>query len=270
MLNKFLYIIFISSFLYSNNLLLLKKYNENKNNINNWLMSEKLDGVRAYWNGKELISKSDKKFNTPKWFIKDFPPFHIDGELWIKRNNFEKVISIVNKKNPTQEWSNLTYNIFDVPNDKIGLLKRLDILKDYLKNKPNKYIKIIKQIRCKDKKELNEFLNKIVKNGGEGVVIRKPNQKYFYKRSKNDLKVKKYFDDECKIIGFTDGKGKYKGFVGSIICKLENDKIIKIGSGLTDKLRKNPPKIGQNITFKFYGYTKNKIPKFPVFLRVRK
>ena len=97
------------------NLLLLKSYH-NDTNVTNWLMSEKLDGVRAYWTGERLISRSGKAFAVPKWFTKGFPPFEIDGELWTSRGDFENVISIVNKQTAHDGWQQITYQIFEVPN----------------------------------------------------------------------------------------------------------------------------------------------------------
>lgn len=46
---------------------------------------------------------------------------------------------------------------------------------------------------------------------------------------------------------------------------MPNDRVIKIGSGLKDKDRENPPKIGSIVTYKFNGLTKNSLPRFPVF-----
>ena len=110
------------------NLLLLKSYNTDIN-VTNWLISEKLDGVRAYWTGKELVSRSGKIFAVPDWFRKDFPPFEIDGELWTKRGDFENVISIVNKQAPHKAWMQISYQIFEVPHQKGALMMRLEVLK---------------------------------------------------------------------------------------------------------------------------------------------
>ncbi len=104
-------------------LLLLKVYKDQ--NISGWVMSEKLDGIRAYWNGKELLTRSGKIIHAPKWFTKDFPPFKIDGELWSKRGDFENISSIVRDKIPTEKWQEITYNIFEVPNQKGNLFERL-------------------------------------------------------------------------------------------------------------------------------------------------
>jgi DNA ligase-1 len=112
------------------NLLLLKVYKDQ--NISGWVMSEELDGIRAYWNGKNLISRGGKIINAPKWFTKNFPPFEIDGELWTKRGDFNHISSIVRDKTPSGEWRKVTYNIFEVPNAKGNLFERLAKVKPYL------------------------------------------------------------------------------------------------------------------------------------------
>ena len=63
-------------------LLLLNTYKDQ--NITSWVMSEKLDGIRAYWDGTNLISRGGKIIHAPPWFIKDYPAFELDGELWCR------------------------------------------------------------------------------------------------------------------------------------------------------------------------------------------
>ena len=227
-------------------------------------MSEKLDGVRAYWDGEKLISRGGKTFNPPKFFIKDFPKYELDGELWSKRGDFSNIVSIVKQKDPHLKWGEITYNIFEVPHAKGDLIKRLKNVKE------SRYIKLIKQIKVKNIKHLKEFQKKIEKAGGEGVVVRDGSLNYYTGRNNNALKVKSYIDDECEIVGYNKGNGKYKNMIGSLSCRMKNLKIIKIGSGLSDKLRVTPPKIGAIITFKYYGLTSKGNPRFPIFLRIRK
>jgi DNA ligase-1 len=250
------------------NLLLLKSY-KNDINVRNWLISEKLDGVRAYWNGKELISRNGKEFTAPTWFTKDFPPFEIDGELWTKRGAFENVISIVNTQSPHDGWKEITYQIFEVPNQKGALLERLNILEKWLERNPNEFIKILPQKVCKGSAHLKEVLAEVERKGAEGLVVRDPNALYIGKRSSSSLKVKNFMDDECTVTGYTKGHGKFEGLVGALLCAWQ-DKTLKIGSGLSTEDRKYPPKLDVNITFKYNGLTKYGNPKFPVFLRVRK
>jgi len=248
------------------NLLLLKTYNSDIN-VTNWLMSEKLDGIRGYWTGRELISRSGKVFAVPAWFVKDFPPFEIDGELWSKRGDFEHISSIVNSHDGN--WSAISYNIFEVPHQKGGLLERLDILKKWLLKHPNNIIKIIPQKVCKGSSHLKKVLAEVEKKGAEGLVVRDPKALYVGKSSSSSLKVKSFQDDECVVKGYTQGHGKFEGLVGAILCEWQ-DRVLKIGSGLSNEDRKNPPKIDSTITFKYNGFTKYGNPKFPVFLRIRK
>jgi DNA ligase-1 len=265
-----LWFIFFSLFLWGEkpNLLLLKSYNTDIN-VTNWLMSEKLDGVRAYWNGKELVSRNGKTFSAPQWFTKDFPPFEIDGELWTSRGDFENVISIVNTQTPHEGWKQIFYNIFEVPNQKGGLLMRLEVLDKWLMKNPNKFIKILPQMVCNNEHHLKEELKRVEALGAEGLVVRNPKALYVGKRSSSSLKVKSFQDDECKVIGYTNGQGKFEVLVGALLCEWK-DRTLKIGSGFSDEDRKNPPMLDANITFKYNGLTKYGNPKFPVFLRVRK
>ena len=158
---RLLILIFLYLNLYSYELQKAKIYDKSKHNITNWYMSEKLDGIRAYWNGKEFISKNGNKIYAPDWFIKDFPNFELDGELWSKRDDFENIQNIVLDEKPTQKWNEITYNIFEVPNTDGNFDKRLGKIQSWLEKNPNKFIKIIPQKICKDESELNNYLNQI-------------------------------------------------------------------------------------------------------------
>jgi len=263
---KLILLVLLVSSLFSSKpkLFLLNNYSDDIN-ISSWHMSEKLDGVRAYWDGKKLISRNGKLFNAPAFFISNFPKHELDGELWTKRADFSNISSIVNTKKSKKMWNNLTYNIFEVPNAKGNLLKRLNSI-----DNKSKYIKIIKQIKIKDEKHLQEFLKSVENKSGEGVVIRDSSLLYYIGRNNNSLKLKSYIDDECEVISHNKGKGKYIDKLGSLSCKMGNNIIIKIGTGFNAKERVNPPKIGDIITFKYYGLTSKGNPRFPVFLRVRK
>ena len=127
----------------------------------------------------------------------------------------------------------------------------------------------IPKLKSKIKNSYICFLKEIEAKGGEGVVVRDPNAPYIAKRTNRALKVKTFHDEECKIIGYNSGKGKYSSLLGSFTCKMENGTTFKIGSGLSDNLRQSPPGIGTIITFKYQEFTKYGKPRFPVFLRVR-
>jgi len=260
------------------NLLLLKTYQINQP-VNGWVMSEKLDGVRAYWNGQQLLSRNGSAFAAPAWFTEGFPAFELDGELWFKRSAFSETISIVNQLQAHDGWQNLTYQIFEVPNQPGGLLSRLAVLQNYLDKNPNSYIKVIKQTSIEAKQQVQTELNRVIALGGEGLVLRDPSALYHSGRSALDLKLKPKEDAECQVVGYTKGQGKYQGQVGALICEIidgqfphlthSQERMIKIGSGLSDADRRSPPEEGQIVTFQYMGLTKNGLPRFAVFLRVR-
>lgn len=267
-------------FAFASDILLLNKISEQeiqKKNFNGYLMSEKLDGIRGIWEAGKFKTRQDNPIHTPSYFTYNFPSFKLDGELWIARAKFDEVSALIRSDNlDSSLWKSVTYNVFDVPNaceefklTPCTLSNRLKVLERYLQQNPNPYIKIIKQIPIKDQEHLKEFYKDIVFNKGEGVVIRKDFAPYEKGRSKNALKLKPYEDAECKVIAYTEGKGKFQGKIGALLCQMPNDRVIKIGSGLKDKDRENPPEIGSIVTYKFNGLTKNFLPRFPVFLHIR-
>ncbi|EAJ2879329.1 DNA ligase [Campylobacter coli] len=272
--------IWCACFAFASDILLLNKISEQeiqKKNFNGYLMSEKLDGIRGIWEAGKFKTRQDNPIHTPSYFTYNFPSFKLDGELWIARAKFDEISALIRSGSlDSSLWKSVTYNVFDVPNaceefklTPCTLSNRLKVLERYLQQNPNPYIKIIKQIPIKDQEHLKEFYKDIIFNKGEGVVIRKDFAPYEKGRSKNALKLKPYEDAECKVIAYTEGKGKFQGKIGALLCQMPNDRVIKIGSGLKDKDRENPPKIGSIVTYKFNGLTKNSLPRFPVFLHIR-
>ena len=236
-------------------------------NISGWLMSEKLDGIRGYWDGEKLYTKNGNLIYAPKWFTKDFPPFALDGELWSKRDDFSFIQSTVLDLNASNDWEKITYNIFEVPNTKGDFLSRLQIAKEWFETHPNSYANFIEQIVCHDENELQNYLAKIVSLKGEGIIIKDGKLPYHTGRSPFILKVKQVQDMEGKVIGYNYDKfAKFK----SLKLKLDNGVIFNLGGGISEDDKLHLPKIGEMVTFKYYGFTNRGVPKFASFLRVRK
>ncbi len=263
---KFIVLLFLSVFSFAVELQKPLTYEEQ--NINGWFMSEKLDGIRGYWDGKQLLTRKGKKIYPPKWFIKNFPNFELDGELWTKRNDFENIQNIIMDKKPSEDWKNITYNIFEVPNTKGDFFQRLEKAKSWFKKHPNKYVNIIKQIKIKDENHLNNYMEEIISKKGEGVIVKDPSKNYHTGRSPHILKLKKAQDIEGVVIRVNFNE-KTK-LLKSLVIKLDNGITFNLGNGFTNKQRKNYPKIGEIVTFKYFGFTKYGKPKFASFLHVRK
>lgn len=245
----------------------LKVYRDDLN-VTGWVMSEKLDGVRAYWDGDQLISRSGRVLSPPQSFTQGFPSFALDGEIWSRRGEFEHIASIVNTKENKAGWDELTYNIFEVPHQKGGLLQRLNVLEAYLHLHTAEKLHILNQIIVNDEEDVRSFFEKVIARGGEGIVLRDPNEAYYTGRTSSALKYKPFTDAECMVTAVIEGKGKFSGQLGAVKCDYQG-KIIKIGSGFTSEQRKRSFEIGTVVSFKYYGLTHLGNPKYPVFLRVR-
>ena len=239
--------------------------------ISDYFVSEKLDGIRAYWNGKNLMSRQGNIIHSPKWFTKDFPDIVLDGELFIERGKFELIASSVLKDNPiSQEWQKVKFMIFDMPNHSGRFSQRLQAMKILINQVNSPYLQIIEQSKIDDKENLMKKLDEMVAHGAEGLMLRKADSFYQAKRNDDLIKLKKYQDAEAKVIAHIKGKGKYQNMMGSLLVENIKDKMrFRIGTGFSDKQRKNPPKIGDIITYKYYGKTKNNIPRFASFIKIR-
>ena len=83
---------------------------------NPYLVSEKFDGVRAFWDGQSLRFRSGLPIAAPDWFIAGLPKTPLDGDLWLGRGRFDELSGTVRKRLPVEvEWRQVRYMIFDLP-----------------------------------------------------------------------------------------------------------------------------------------------------------
>jgi DNA ligase 1 len=249
--------------------LLLAESWDTERDIAGWWMSEKLDGVRAYWDGKQFLSRQGNIFHAPDWFIEGLPLMPLDGELWIDRKAFQRTVGIVKRQDKPTIWKEVKYLIFDAPDARGGFEDRLKFLKDIAKKWAATYATIHDHKECRDADHLMKELKKVEALGGEGLMLREPGSQYVPRRSSTLLKVKTFHDAEAVVIGYQAGKGKHSGRMGAVVAKLPNGKEFEIGTGFTDKQRANPPAIGSNVTFRYQELTEAGIPRFPSFVRER-
>ena len=250
--------------------LLLAKVYKPQSDISRYLMSEKFDGVRAYWNGEHFISRQGNIFHSPTWFSENFPKQPLDGELWLARNQFEKLLSAVSKDEPVdEEWRELSYRVFELPEAEGVFAKRYKALSRLLDDIDNPYIKLVEQYSVDSHEALMRRLDEVVNAGAEGLMLHDELAEYETGRSTALLKVKRYEDAEARVIQHLPGKGKYLGMMGALLVETPEGVRFKVGSGFSDAERANPPKIGSMVTYKYYGKTRKGKPKFASFMRVR-
>lgn len=239
--------------------------------VEDYLVSEKYDGVRAIWNGRRLQTRRGNPIYAPAWFTAKLPNVMLDGELWVGYGKFEYVSGLARQlAGKDEDWRKVRYLIFDMPNASSAFEQRYEQYRDLVARINEPHILAIKQQRMRTRKDLDAYFNAVLERGGEGVMLHLANAQHQSGRTANILKYKPYSDAEAVVIGYTKGKGKYQGKVGALIVRNLDDGIeFKIGSGLTDKHRANPPVIGTVITYRYQDKTKYNKPRFARFLRVR-
>lgn len=249
--------------------LLLAEVYQNNIDVQQYWVSEKLDGVRAFWDGKQLISRGGQLIAAPAWFVAHFPTQKLDGELWLGRNAFAETLSIVSKATPVDsEWQQLGYYIFELPDAPGNFSERITLMQQLVQQHNSPYLKLVPQFRLASKEQLQAKLHELEQSGAEGLMLHHQDAAYTTGRSNALLKLKTYQDTEAEVIGYRPGKGKYQGMVGALVVKMPDGKTFAIGSGLTDALRQTPPEIGSIITYRYNGYTKTGLPRFARFLRL--
>ncbi len=232
-----------------------------------WWMSEKMDGVRAYWDGENFISRLGNVYHAPAWFKKGLGTEPLDGELFVGRGQFQQTVSVVRRQDMSDDWEHVRYVVFDAPKVPGTFEERLEYLKQHC-NIWTRH-KLCGQEKCQGVEHLKEALAKMNKAGGEGLMLRKPGSLYEAGRSTTLLKVKTFYDAEATVVGHSPGKGRHKGRLGALECKMPDGTLFSVGSGLSDKERDNPPAIGAVITYHYQELTKDGVPRFPTYMRER-
>ena len=181
--------------------LALAKVYHQQNDLSDYWVSEKLDGVRAYWDGQQLLSRSGNVYNAPNWFIQGFPDQTLDGELWINRSRFEQLVSTVRKQIPVDsEWKQVKFMVFDLPTSIAPFSTRLKQMQRIVAQVNNPFMELVEQSRVNNHEALMQRLNKVVASGGEGLMLHDGNALYRSGRTSDLLKVKRYQDAEATVI----------------------------------------------------------------------
>lgn len=245
------------------------KYHANIDLQKYWI-SEKYDGVRAYWDGKNLVSRQGYIISAPKNFTAALTDVHLDGELWIERGQFDRLSGIVRRQSAVSaDWVDIKYMVFDLPDSSEIFDHRLKSLEVLITDIDTPHIRLVKQFKISSHSQLMEWLSQVTENKGEGLMLHLGSSIYQNTRSNDLLKLKIKSDDEATVIGHLPGKGKFNGLLGSILVETTKGIQFKIGSGFSLAERKNPPPIGSIITFQYIGLTNKGTPRFASFLRIR-
>jgi hypothetical protein len=183
--------------------------------------------------------------------------------------------------------------------EEIPFEQELTVLQDAVPSEGRIYLHRQKKLPLGVKdaaKAVEEELNRIVGLGGEGVMLRNPDEPWLPKRVASLLKYKPFSDDEGVVVGFTSGRktdkgSKLLGMIGSLILDYKGKRLEL--AGLTNeerafdtfedvRLAKEMPgqdmpsfcqgkhfKVGDTVTFKYRELSDDGIPKEARYWRQR-
>jgi DNA ligase-1 len=250
-------------------LLLANSFRDDISLMEYWI-SEKYDGVRAFWNGRELLSRAGNPIRAPDWFRANLPTVSLDGELWIDRGRFEDVVATVRDAEPNGDaWRRIRFMLFDLPQHEGTFDERLIELQRVVTSRSPGWLRMVQQFRIQDHDELFATLHQVIADGGEGLMLHRCDSLYRAGRSDDLLKLKHSEDAEARVIGYLPGKGKYENMLGALRVERPDGLQFSLGTGFTDEQRRHPPAIGSWVTYGFHGLTDQGVPRFAKFMRVR-
>ncbi|MBS1162030.1 MAG: dependent ligase, central [Proteobacteria bacterium] len=251
-------------------LILLAGIYRDQVDVSRYLVSEKLDGVRAIWDGQHLRFRSGNEVPAPRWFIDALPKQALDGELWLGRGSFEKLSGIVRREVANDaEWHQVRYMIFELPGGAGTFRDRAEQIKQIAQQLNVPWLVAVEQLPVTDRDALKKRFNEVIAAGGEGLMLHLAEAPYETGRSDVLLKMKAWQDAEAVVIGHLPGKGRNLGVLGALRVRTPDGREFSLGTGFSDAQRRNPPPIGATVTYRYRDLTNKGLPKFASFLRIR-
>ena len=235
-----------------------------------YLVSEKLDGVRAIWDGAALRFRSGRPIAAPAWFLAGLPAQALDGELWLERKRFDRLSGTVRKAQPVEaEWRALRYMVFDAPAPDVPFETRVQLLQSVVQRANQPWLVAMEQTRLASRTGLQTRLQQVAALGGEGLVLHRLDAPWQPGRSEAVRKLKLQPDEEARVVAHVAGKGKFDGQMGALLLEMPSGQRFALGTGFSAADRAKPPAIGAQVTYRYRDRTPQGIPKFASYLRVR-
>lgn len=250
-------------------LMLAKNWQSGVNPVD-YLVSEKLDGVRAFWDGQALRFKSGRLIAAPAWFTAALPTTPLDGELWLGRRSFDRLSGTVRRSAPVDaEWRELHYMIFDLPGAPGTFTERAARVASLVERSGVPWLRAVAQTPVADHAALQSHLLKTVEDGGEGLVLHRADALWQPGRSDALRKLKQMPDEDARVVAHVPGNGRNVGRLGALLLEMPGGQRFALGTGFTDAQRESPPPVGAVVSYRYRDRTPAGLPRFASYLRER-
>ncbi len=249
--------------------LLLAERWDNAQDLTGWWLSEKLDGVRAYWDGKSLMSRYGNRFHAPTGSSKACPTSPSMASCGsVARRSSARWGSSAGKTRPTCGSRSATSRSTRraSPTHSRGGSRPSAHIERY---RPP-YLAAHEHAVCTGLDQLRAELARVEELGGEGLMVRQPESRYEVGRSLTLLKIKSFRDAEARVIQHLKGAGRHKGRLGALFVELTDGTQFSVGTGFSDAEREAPPPVGSVITFRYQELSDGGVPRFPSYVGVRR
>jgi DNA ligase-1 len=150
-----------------------------------WLASEKLDGVRAYWDGEVMWGRSGRIIPVPAGLARQLPPCPLDGELWAGRGGRGPVLSALRGR-----WSPaVRFMVFDRPGLDLPWAGRLAAARAALRGD---FASVVEATPVTSSSHLRALYLHVRSLGGEGLMLMHPGVSHYHRfRVGHLLKLKR-------------------------------------------------------------------------------
>lgn len=250
--------------------LLLAEETDGELDPTGWMVSEKLDGVRARWDGAQLRFRSGRPVAAPADFLARLPRTPLDGELWLGRRRFDELSGLVRRTAPEAvAWQAVRYMVFELPGAPGPFAERARELASIAGSARWPPLQAVPQGVVASRTALARRLAEVVSAGGEGLMLHRADAPYITGRSGVLLKLKPLQDAEAVVIAHLPGRGRHAGRLGALRVCGEDGSVFDLGTGFSDSERDEPPPLGSRVTFTYRGRTLQGLPRFASFLRLR-
>ena len=246
------------------------------------MVQPKLDGVRALWDGRTLLSRTGHSIECPCSVLSSLckialtcgPNLHLDGELFSKSMTFDAISGQVRRldQGMSKSGEEIEYWVFDVVSSSPFSTRNI-----WLKEASNSLampgIVFLPASTAKSEAEVHAMAKLYIEEGFEGCMVRAMSEPYIHTRTLALLKLKKFLDEEGVVTGMQPGKGRHLGVLGALIVQGEGWKS-EVGTGFTDFERRKfweckDHVIGQTCTVRFQSKTSKGSLRFPSFVCLR-